>query len=468
MDLARLTDPRRLLARPWLLAFVPINAATSGFGVLLPLIILIRFHGRLLDVAVAAALFNAAVILASMLWGYLSDRFPRRRLFLMANFGAFAVAYATLPLVPSLGLLFVVYTAIGLMAPAGASASNLLILERFEDGERPAAFASFQEMSILGSMGGLLVGYFWLLSGHAMGPLLYVFAGLAALSVVAVAVGVRGGRATATTGHVAHHPASLLSRLRTHPGLHIVIPFFPRRPQLSRRGLGRLGGWFRRELHHELPLILAATLLFNLSANLFNTSYTPYLYSLGLGTAAIFLVNFSNNLAQAFAYPLSGGVAQREGADRLVQQSSYLRALGYFAVAGFTFVPLAWHGGMSANVIAYAVLGGAIAFYSTASSLLLFRALKGRDAGTLLGVNSALGGVAAVLGSFLSGVFSYFGSFRLTFLISAVTLLASIPVWAAVREAYRHRGERPVPPASVPPASVPPVDRGPIVSAKSH
>jgi hypothetical protein len=27
------TWPTRLLARPWLAAFVPINAATSGFGV---------------------------------------------------------------------------------------------------------------------------------------------------------------------------------------------------------------------------------------------------------------------------------------------------------------------------------------------------------------------------------------------------------------------------------------------------
>jgi MFS family permease len=116
------TWPGRLLARPWLLAFVPINAATSGFGVALPLLILISLHGAWVDVAVAASLFNGAVIVASMFWGYLSDRYKDRRAFLLFNFVGFAILYVVIARAPSLPFLFVLYTIVGLLSPAGASA----------------------------------------------------------------------------------------------------------------------------------------------------------------------------------------------------------------------------------------------------------------------------------------------------------------------------------------------------------
>ncbi len=459
------TWPRRILVRPWLLAFVPINAATSGFGVLLPLYILLRLHGSLIDVALAAALFNGATIFSSMLWGYLSDRYTNRRLFLLINFAGFAVIYALVGAYPALPLLFALYTVVGFIAPAGTSAANLLILEQFSEAERPDAFASYQEMSILGSIGGVLVGYFWLVAGGALTELLFVFALLAFLSVLGVLAGVHRSDRPASTRQVARHPESLVSRIRPLFGLHVAIPFFPRRPRLGPGLLARMRLWAVEELRHELPLILIAMFLFNFASNLFNTSYTPFLESAGLASAVIFLVNCSNSVGQALSFPFSGGLAKREGSDLLVHQSTYLRGVGYLAMTGFTFVPLAIGGGFSGNAIVFGVLGGAIAFYSTASSLILFRGLQGREAGTILGINSALGGLAAVTGALLSGYLSTFGSFRLTFFVSALVLFSSLPIWTAAQLAYdRRRGTavakfgRPEPgapaPGPMPPAPV--------------
>jgi MFS family permease len=450
------TWPRRLLARRWLLAFVPVNAATSGFGVALPLLLLITLHGAWIDVAIAAGLFNGAVILSSMVWGYLSDRYPHRRKFLLLNYAAFAILYAASAEATSIPVIFALYAIVGLLAPAGVSASNLLILEQFSEEERPSAFASFQEMSILGSMAGLLVGYFWLLAGRPFPPLLLLMAALAAASVVAVWFGVKDAPRRFGTHHVALHPESLASRIRhTAPG-RIPIPFFPTRPVFTVAAARRFGAWARREIRHEVPLIFAAGFLFNLSSNLFNISYTPYLYSLGLTASSIFLVNFANNLAQGVSFPTTGSLTSRLGADPLVQRATYIRSLGYLAVAGFTFAPLVASAAYGANLIAYTLLGGAIAFYSTASSIILFRALRGRDAGSLLGMNSALGGLAAVGGAVLSGALSVVGSFRLTFLVAAGALLLSVPLWAAAQVAYSRRPDRPgtevVPPVDPRPA----------------
>jgi MFS family permease len=451
MVLSLRTWPRRLIARPWLLGFVPINAATSGFGVVLPLLILIVLHGSWTDVAVAATLFNAAVILSSVAWGSLSDRYPLRRLFLVINFGGYALLYLSLAEVHSLVALYAIYTVIGLIAPAGASASNLLILEKFTEAERATAYASFQEMSILGSVLGLLIGYFWTLANDALLSLLYVLAGLAAVSAVAIWYGVHDPVRSFTTAQVAKHPESLFSRIRVSPSFRIAIPFFPHRPSLRSGAIQRFRTWARGELHHDLPLVFAATFLFSLSANLYNISYTPYLVSAGLAASAIFLVNFSNNFVQMLVFPLSGGMVTRFGSDRLVQRATYGRALGYLATAGFTFFLVARRGVFEENVIVFGVLGGAIAVYSTASSLMLFRGLEGHDAGSLLGVNSALGGVAAVTGAGLAAVLAAFGSFRLVFLVSAAALLASLPIWTAASVAYgRRKHSRESPPPSPP------------------
>jgi len=461
------TWPGRLVARPWLLAFAPINAATAGFGVVLPLLILIVLHGTWEDVAVAATLYNSTLILSSIVWGHFADRFPYRRAFLVVNYAGFAGLYALLVHVGSLPALYAVYGAIGAIAPAGASASNLLILEKFTEAERATAFASFQEVSMIGSLIGLLVGYFWTAGSDGLLTLLWVFSALALVSAVAVWWGISEATRRLKTASVARHPESLASRMHPAGPAHTPIPFFPRRLRLRPAPVGRLRLWAAEELHHELPLIMIASFLFNLSANLFNISYTPYLYSIGLTAAAIFLVNLSNNFAQTLIFPLTGGFANRLGADRIVRTATFLRGIGYLATAGFTFALLTRTVGFGANVAVYALLGGAVAVYTTASSLILFRGVAGRDAGSLLGVNSALGGVAAVAGAGIAGILAVVGSFRLVFLASGIVLLASLPLWTAATLAYRRRRSGTAAPAPL--ARRLPPDPGvpPTVSAKA-
>ncbi len=204
----------RLVARPWLLGFVPINAATAGFGVVLPLLILIPLHGSWTDVALAATLFNISVTLSSVLWGHLSDTYPRRRLFLVINYAGYAGLYVLLAHIGSMAELFVAYTIVGAIAPAGASASNLLILEKFAEEDRAVAFASFQEMSMLGSIVGLLVGYFWMLGSGALVPLLYVLAVLAGASAAALWFGIRDPEVPVSTRAAARHTAGRRIRRR--------------------------------------------------------------------------------------------------------------------------------------------------------------------------------------------------------------------------------------------------------------
>jgi MFS family permease len=164
-------------------------------------------------------------------------------------------------------------------------------------------------------------------------------------------------------------------------------------------------------------------------------------------------VNLSNNFAQTLIFPFTGGLSTRSTPDRLVQRATYLRAIGYLATAGFTFVAFSEPHAFEANLLVYGILGAAIAVYTTASTLILYRGLVGRDAGSLIGLNNALGGVAAVGGAALSGFLAVFGSFRLVFLVSGGLLLVSLPLWTAASIAYTRRRYGSAPRAGAPGAS---------------
>ena len=332
--------------------------------------------------------------------------------------------------------LFVIYAVIGAIAPAGASASNLLILEKFSERERPNAFASFQEMSMIGSILGVLLGYFWTLASDALLNLLLSWPGSPSSARSRIWFGIREGPRYLNTLHVAGHPESLLSRIREIllPDRDSLLPDTARAPSPPVEPVPRLGP---AEIHHELPLIMAASFLFNLSANLFNISYTPYLYSAGLAASSIFLVNVSNNFAQTLIFPFTGGFSMRSGSDRLVQRATYLRSIGYLRDRRVHLRRLQRTGGVRSEPrrLRAARRGDCRLHHRELAHPL--PGLVGRDAGSLIGVNTALGGVAAVAEAGLSGVLSLFGSFRLVFLVSG-GLFARFPTPVDRRDGRVH------------------------------
>jgi MFS family permease len=427
----------------WFYVFVPVSAASAGFSVLLPLLILIPLHGNILEVALAQSLYNSALIPAAVIWGVVADRSRRRAPLLLVNYTSFAVAFALLALVPNISALLVIYTLYGFVAPSGAAAASLIILERFPPGHRARAFTTYSELTVIGSILGLLAGFLWVSSlvAHAsLEAFLYVTTILSGASALGSFLWIRDPPQRETRAALTRTPLGLASRLRNG------IPFFLLVPH-TRSWFRRAGRWLVQEATHEVPLILTAGFLFNLATNLFNTSYIPYLRAFGLGAASIFLVNLANNLGQAGMLPFSARACQGPGMDRSVVRATWGRALGYAAVLAFAALPILASVGhanfLGSNVVAYAVLGAAAALYGTASSLLLFRSLEGRTAGSLIGANSALGGLAAVLGSAASGVVSYRLGFSWTFGISALVMASSIPLWRRASRAYQERRSTP-------------------------
>jgi hypothetical protein len=59
-------------------AVLPFNVALGSVGTLIQLLIL-NLHGTVIDVGLAITLFNAVSVPAAIIWGFVTDRFHRRK-----------------------------------------------------------------------------------------------------------------------------------------------------------------------------------------------------------------------------------------------------------------------------------------------------------------------------------------------------------------------------------------------------
>jgi MFS family permease len=426
-----------ILAKRWLLLFLPVNASLAGFTVILPLLVLFTYHADIIAVSLAMTFYSLFLIPGAVIWGHVCDRTGSRVPLLLLNYVGVAAIFLSMTFVRGLNELLVFYSLFGLIAPASAAPSNLLVMEHFSPSDRPAAFASFSEVSMVGSVIGVLVGFVWVTtaSDNLLG-FLYLTALMALISAVMLIFMVPERREHLNRTNIAHQPESLVSRLHRYP--FFLHPHLP-----TMNGFERAGRWFREEATHEVPLILAAAFLFNFSTNMFNTSYTPYMETMGLGASGIFLVNLANNGCQMFCLPFTARASEGVGAERSVIISTWARVSGYVGVMVMALFPLTlWWSHeaiLGANLAMYGLLGVAVAFYGTASSLLLFRSLEGRNKGTYIGFNSALGGLAAVVGSAISGLVTYKLGYAPTFALSMVFMALAVPVWMMAGRAMRKK-----------------------------
>jgi MFS family permease len=62
----------------WVSSVLPFSIALGPMGTLVQLLIL-NFNGTVVEVGLAITLFNAVSIPAALFWGFVTDRFHRRR-----------------------------------------------------------------------------------------------------------------------------------------------------------------------------------------------------------------------------------------------------------------------------------------------------------------------------------------------------------------------------------------------------
>ncbi len=401
----------------WVYSVLPINLALGPVGTFVQLYILV-LHGTVIDIGLAATLFNAVSIPAAMVWGYATDHHQSRKLIIVSSYVALAANLLLFAFAGTIHGVQLLYAVFSFLSSASATPLNLLIMETEPKPKWASTFSRLSMLSSVGTSFGLVLGVGW----ADYFPLNLMVVPLAALTLVSAALSVvmiKEPRFVFEEGIIVMVRRSFYVLLLAVPMLFLRIPrIFDFRKTL--RGL-------RYELTRDTQVLYLSIITFYIALGIFNTSIVPSLYTAHLSKSQIFLNSLVAMIVQVLAFRYTGPYIEKRNLRRAAIAGLALRSISYalIGVAAYFLTGLSYLG---ANLILFPIAGGvAFALYYSASNVMIFNTLGHANQGSTLGVYSALVGLATTLGSFISGYTSFYFGYYSTFILSGCVL--AVAAW---------------------------------------
>lgn len=399
----------------WVDAIIPFNIAFGPVATLIQLLIL-NLNGSVIDVALAITLFNAVSIPAAVVWGFVADRYQRRKIIIVASYLSSALVLVSFLFAGTGYWVSLLYGAFSFVTAASTTPLNLLVMETEQKQKWATAFARFSMITSIGQTVGLLVSVGW---GFFF-PLTYLVVPLAVLSIVSAVLAVvmiKEPRVVFERQVIAMSKSSFFQRI-------LAVPvFFLRVPRLN--DFRRVFRDLKCELTRNVPVLYFSIFMFYLASGIFNTSFVPSLEANNVSGFLIFLVTTVAMVVQVVSFRYAGPFTEKRSPVRVSVGGLVLRSLGYgfLGVSVYVFSGVLF---LAPVLILYPLVAGfAYSVYYTASNTMVFNTLHCGRQGSSLGVYSALVGIATMLGSFASGFTSFFLGYSLTFILAAVFLAVS-------------------------------------------
>ena len=398
--------------------------ATGPVGTFAQLYIL-QLHGSVIDIGLAATLFAAASIPAAIFWGFVTDRIHTRKGLVVWSYVLIAGILFSFFFVRTVYGTIVVYSVFSFLSAAFATPLNLLIMETQPKASWAFAFARFSMVSSVGITLGLLLSVGW----ADFFPLHFLVIALGILSLISAALSVQMIKEP-----VAVFERSMIVMVRqSFYQLILALPLlFLKIPKLM--DFRRIFRGVKFGLTREPALIYMSIGAFYFASGLFNTSLVPSLNSASISNSHVFLVTLVGSIIQTLAFNYLGRRIQERGIRHTAVQGLVLRAASYagFAIAVFYLVGIPY---LVLALILYPLGSGiAYAYYYAASNVMVFNTLGRSNQGAALGVYSAVVGLTTMIGSFISGLISFYVGYHATFIAAALWLAMAASLTSIIGE----------------------------------
>ena len=403
----------------WVDAVLPFNVAMGPVGTLIQLLIL-SLHGTVIDVGLAVTLANAVSVPSAIVWGFVTDRFHRRKMIIVVSYLVTAGVLVSFILATTGYVVSLLYGLFSFVSSASTTPLNLLIMETERKQRWATAFARFSMITSIGNTVGLMLSVGWGFF-FSLNYLVLLLAILTLVSAVLAVLMIQEPSVIFERHVIVMNKPSFFQRLR-------VVPFFfLRLPRLS--DFRRVFRNLRYELTRQMPILYFSIFMFYFSSGLFNTSIVASLQANSLSSFLIFFVITVMMLAQIVAFKYSGPYTEKRSLVKTSVQGLVLRSACYgvlgvslYIISGIRFL---------IPVLIFYPLGAGVAFalYYTASNTMVFNTLSGARQGQSLGVYSALVGIASLVGSAVSGFTSFFLGYSTTFILAAAFM--GLSAWLA-------------------------------------
>lgn len=435
----------------WFYAFLPNKLGVGATINLPPLYLTEVLGGNVASVGIASAITSAAMVPAATVWGWLSDRYATRKLFLMLGFVGFAIPTILTAWTTEVWQYMLLAVLLGAWSVAGTPVSSTLVMDTVPRSEWDETFGRLNAIMGWGVVAGRLMG----------------------LLTIAYGVTLFGNESTQRALWMISGGVSLLSLLwawRTVPQPHMPKPRPPRpysaeaarhtgfpiveRVRYLPQSLYHLPIWrplefFGATLPRSLrqagrasrsllanPLIayyLASFVLFTMSV----MAYTPFAVwqrqVLGNPAATVFLVGMVNSIASALTFRWVGTQIKKHGSIGVQMWTISTRfvTFGGFAVMGWLGVTGGWSLLLLVLLNALSGLGWAgiaVAGNTTVAHL----APKGAE-GAAVGTYTSFVSIGSIVGAFISGFLVLRYGYEAVFMAGGFGVLITVALLALIR-----------------------------------
>jgi len=275
----------------WRLGFFFHEMAFGLLSVFFPLYV-IAMGGSLVDIGIMSAVALLLVIPSSLFWGYVCDKTKRYKRYILISFLALTILLYLFTLTTSVGLLIVLYAIMSILHVAHEPPKNVLIAELYSREEWEKTFASYEGLTEVGVLIGLLLGF--LMSTYGLGPtlILLLCSGLNLVALVMCLILVAD---------------PLLVFERSLVNIEKTINFTYKGLVIASKILDRLP--LNERLKRENPsAFFSGLVLFSFATSILFTPL-PVFFSkeLGLPASMVFAIYVSNSCGGVVGYFLAGG-----------------------------------------------------------------------------------------------------------------------------------------------------------------
>jgi len=387
----------------WFIGFLFHEMAFGLLSVFLPLYITGHLGGSLTDVGVMIAMANFVAVPFSFFWGYLCDKTRRYRIYILLSFSAMAILLYLFSLTSVITILIALYVAMAVFHVAHEAPKNVLISEHYSRVEWERSFASYEALTELGGLSGLLLGF--ILSAYGFSGVSLIFL-CSLLNLIAFVLSL----------FLVRDPLLVFERKLV--AIERAVDFAHRGLSFVSKVLDEMR--IKENLRNEnVSLFCAGLLLFSLATSMLFTPLPVFFKGLGMSQSLVFGVFVFNMFGSFLGYVLAGGRAQQLDEMNVVKRANLVRGvlslLLISTVVWFSVFTL------SLAAVALMVMGVAYGFFLISTLSVSMELIPEGKAGLF----NALVGLGGALGCFLGTYMAENYGFAILFLVVSLGFFLS-------------------------------------------
>ena len=388
----------------WIIGFLFHEMAFGLLSVFLPLYITGSLGGSLIDIGIMAALANFVAVPFSFFWGYLCDKTRRYRIYILLSFSAMTVLLFLFSLTNIVVMLIAVYSVIAVFHVAHEAPKNVLISESYSQNEWKKGFASYEALTELGWLSGLILGFVLFGYGFNGTTLILLCSALNLIAFVTALLFVKD-------------PILIFERRLV--GIERTLSFAHKGISLASQALDGLQ--IKENLRREnLSIFCAGLLLFSLTASMLFTPL-PVFFSANLGIPRnlVFGIFALNTTGSFLGYVLAGKMAQKLDGRTVIKRANLVRGI----LSWIFLSTVIWFSvfTLTLSVIALIIMGMTYGFFLISTLSLSMELIPEGKAGLF----NALVGLGGASGCYIGSYMAENYGFPILFIIVSIGFFLS-------------------------------------------